>query len=304
MTSPTAPTNPTATVVEGVANEALSPPPNGPSVLLMGEMSSGKTTALRSLVELGLEVFYVPLEPGFEELVGDLPKEKLKWHYIPAYGGTIRDEPNPGHSFDTLYDQAKLINSTSHDTIQKMGGVRKENHQQFLDVIMTCNNFKDDRTGEEFGDVSTWENNRVLFIDGLSGLSNMAIRNCIGDKPFMELRDYSAVQFQLEQLINALCSRTKSWFVLTSHLERETDPNTGAYKLMVSVPGKALAPKLPRFFSDSILCKQTVTQGKSSWNWSTLSNEVTVKTRNLPLADNLAPNFKLLFENWKKRTGA
>lgn len=275
--------------------------PKAPSILLLGEIGSGKTTAILSLIEQGIEVFYLGLEPGFQELLGHIPKEKLKWKYVPAFGGNV--DTAPGHSFDTLLDQAKLVNTTALDTIQKMGGIHRENHQQFWDAIKACNDFVDDRTGVSYGDVATWDHTRCIFVDGLSALSQMAIRNCIGDKPFMELRDYTGVQFLIRQYVNGLAYRTNAWFILTAHLERETDPNTGTYKLMVSVPGKALAPEIPRFFSDVILCKMQIISSKPKWTWNTLSAEVTVKTRNLPLQEGLEPNFKLLMANWRKRVG-
>lgn len=285
-----------AKLEEALKDAAIS----APNVLLLGEMGSGKTTALRSLIDLGFEVFMIPTEPGYEDIVGDIPNDKLKLHYIPAFGGT---EAQPGHTFDALLDAAKLLNTTHHDAIQKAGGLNKQNHQQIWDLYATCNNFVDDRSGKAFGDVSTWDYNRVLFLDGLSGLKEMAIRNTIGDKPFLELRDYSAIQHLIRQFINGLCSRTRAMFVCTGHLERETDPNTGSYKLMVSVPGKALAPELPRFFSDSIYCKMDVVNARPVWTWNTLSPDVTVKSRNLPMAMGLKPTFEQLVTNWRKRVG-
>lgn len=280
----------------------LTPEPlSAPSTLLMGEMGSGKTWALKSLIALGFEVFYIPLEPGYLDTLGDV-KDKIHIHYIPAFGG--KEDVPEGKSFDVLMDTAKLISSTSHDTIQKMGGTNKQNHQQFFELIKTLNNFIDDRTGESFGDAAKWDHNRVLFVDGLSGVKEMAVRLTIGDKPFLELRDYSAVQHLIRQLVNGLCSKTQALFVLTAHLERETDPNTGAYKLMVSVPGKALAPEIPRFFSDSIYCKMEIVGGTTpKWTWNTLSPEVTTKSRNLPQAMGLKADFEQLVTNWRKRVG-
>lgn len=288
-------------VVKGAVIEEVAKPPHAPSVLLLGEMGSGKTTSIRSLIELGFEVFLIATESGWEDILGDIPKEKLKVHYIPAYGG--KEEVKDGHNFDRILDAAKLLNTASHDAIQKGGSVNKQNHQQLWDFISTCNNFVDDRTGESFGDVATWDHTRALVVDGLSGVNEMCIRNTIGDKPFMELRDYSAVQFLLAQMTNGLCSRTRAMFVMCGHLERETDPNTGTYRLMPSLPGKALAPTFPRFFSDSIHCKMEVVNAKPKWTWNTLSAEVLVKSRNLPLQQGLEPNFKMLVANWRKRVG-
>lgn len=280
---------------------AVIVPPKAPSVLLLGEMGSGKTHAIRSLVAQGIECFLLSTEPGFEDVLADIPSEKLHWHYVPAYKPGAED--NPGHTFDNLLNAAKTVNTMSPDAIQKAGGINKQNYQHFWDVLAACNNFVDDRTGKSYGDVSTWDHTRALFLDSLSGVKEMVIRNTIGDKPFLELRDYTAIQFQIRQLVNGLCYRTNAWFVLTAHLERETDPNTGTYKLMVSVPGKALAPELPRFFSDSIYTKMSISAGKPVWTWNTLSPEVTVKSRNLPLMEGLKPDFEQLVKAWRKRVG-
>lgn len=279
----------------------LNNKPKGPNVLLMGEMASGKTTAIRSLVEMGYEVFLIPTEPGYEDILGDIPADKLHWHFIRAFGG--RENPPQGHTFDRLLDAAKLLNTTHYDVIQKQGGVNKQNHTQIWELFATCNDFVDDRTGKKFGDVSSWDHNRALVVDSLSGFNEMAIRNCIGDKPFMELRDYSAVQFLIAQTTNTLTTRTNAMFVMTCHLEREVDPNTSQVKLMPALPGKALAPIFPRFFSDCIHTKMEVIGGTPKWTWNTLSPEVTTKARNLPLQQGLQPNFKQLVENWRKRVG-
>lgn len=272
-----------------------------PSILMIGEMGMGKTYSLRKLVDLGLEVFVLATDPGIEDILGDLPQEKCHWKYIPAFGSVNEDNP-----FSSLLDSAKLLNTETLDQIQKRGGVNKQNHQQYWQVIDTCNDFVCDRTGQSYGNVAKWDCRRVFVLDTLSGLTNMAIRNNIGDKPFMELRDYSAAQFLIRQFLNIVASRTNAWFICNSHLEREPDPITGLNKIMVSTTGKALSPEVPRFFSDSIFLRRTISGGKPTYLWDTLNGECTTKSRNLPLAENLPATLEPLVNNWVKKilTGA
>ena len=62
----------------------------GFNVMLMGPAGSGKTHAIGTLVDAGLEVFYLALEPGLESLLGywtDRGKpipDNLHWHTLKA----------------------------------------------------------------------------------------------------------------------------------------------------------------------------------------------------------------------------
>lgn len=272
----------------------LTLPPNlsGPKVLLQGEMGSGKTTSIRTLYDLGYEIFVLSVEPGIGDILGDLPAERVHWTYVPPV------TPD----FNVLRTQAKMLMDTHYDVIQKMGGVNKANHQEFFKLLNAVNNFKCDRTGLEYGDVGTWGADRVFVIDSLSGVTKIAIAHNVGDKPFLELRDYSATHWLISNFVNGVISATKAWVVMTAHLERETDPTTGRTELMVSTAGKALAPVLPRYFSDVILAKQIVTNNQATWRWDTLSDMARVKSRNLPLQPGLPANFKDLHENWLNKT--
>lgn len=264
-----------------------------PNVCLMGEMGSGKTHSIRTLVSHGIEVFYIATEPGFQEMLGDIPSDKLHWHYVESHHGSIGD----------LRNMAELLNKNALDNVQKMGGTNKQNHQQFYELVGACNDFICQRTGQSFGDPSTWDHTRALVVDSLTGVNNMAIRLITGDKPFTNFPEMLAAQGLLEQFVNTCCTSTKCWFIMTAHLERETDPATGRSELMVSSLGKALAPKIPRLFSDVIHCKGKVENGKVVRTWNTMSNEARVKTRNLPEAENLAPDFGPLIASWKKKVG-
>jgi hypothetical protein len=241
------------------------------------------------MVEAGLEVFVVFTEPGMEVLA-DIPSDKLHWHYIA---------PSTPEWADML-DSATKINRMSLKSLSDLSDINKSKYTEFLDVLTCLSNFKDDRTGKEFGAVDSWDGTKCLVVDSLSGLNIMAMNLVTGSKPVKSMADWGIAIDNLERLITKLCVDTKCHFVLTAHLERETDETTGGTSLMAATLGRKLAPKLPRFFSDVIHVKRD--GGK--FMWSTASINVDLKARNLPLADNLAPDFKPIIESWRKRIAA
>lgn len=270
-----------------------------PSVLLMGPLGSGKTRTVESILAAGLEVFYIATEPGFEDVFGQfaggMPSaERLHWHYIPP----VKD------SMAVTMEKAKLIMKTSDQALKAMGGVNRERHNQILDFMQQCNDFEDQRTGKKYGDYSTWGPDRCLFVDGLSGLTTMAVKMKIGDKPYMEQNDYYAVQQILLDISNTLVSNSKCLFVLTAHQEYETNPVTGTQQLMASTAGKALAPVLPRNYSDAIVTKRKLnTDGSLSFYWDNVDPNATVKWRNLPPKTDHKPDFGPLIANWRAKIG-
>jgi hypothetical protein len=261
----------------------------GVNALLVGATGTGKTHSIRTLVDAGLEVFVLFTEPGMEVLA-DLPAEKLHWHYIaPATT-----------DWASMIDSANKINKMSFKSLTDLSDINKSKYTEFLDLLTTLSNFKDDRTGREFGPVDEWDSTRCLVVDSLSGLNIMAMNLVTGSKPVKSMSDWGVAIDNLERLITKLCVDTKCHFVLTAHLERETDETTGGTTLMAATLGRKLAPKLPRFFSDVIHVKRD--GGK--FLWSTASINVDLKARNLPLTDNLNPSFLPIIESWRKRAGA
>lgn len=275
-----------------------------PSVILMGEMGSGKTHSLRSLLVdkngkfegpslSGIEkVCVVACEPGIEDVVGDIPEGKLAWHNLPVGEGT----------FQGLIDMVQKINTLHPDVIQAGGGIGRQNYQEMLKLLGLCNKFTDDRTGEDLGTVFKFPQTWCLWFESISALTEIAKNNAIGDKPFMELRDYQMVQATVIKFLHQLVFNTKCLFVSTGHLERETNENTGATELMLSTIGRKLAPRIPRFFSDCIYTTRddTVANNPSFW-WATQVPNVRTKTRNLPWSPKMKPDFKPLIDNFRIR---
>lgn len=266
-------------------NLALKAVP-GPKTLLVGGTGSGKTHAIRTLVEAGLEVFVAFTEPGMEVLA-DIPSDKLHWHYIPPASPDWSD----------MLDSATKINQLSLKVISGMEDINKRKYAGFLDLIRALGDFPDDRTGQKFGPVDSFGENRVLVIDSLSGLNILAMNLVTGSKPVKSMADWGMAMDNLERLIIKLTTDVPCPMVMIAHQERETDEVTGGTTIMASTLGKKLAPRLPRFFSDVINTKRDA----NKFTWSTMTHNMDLKARNIPIGDNIEPSFKPIIAAWKKR---
>jgi hypothetical protein len=196
-----------------------------------------------------------------------------------------------------MLNHAKYINSLSYKGLTQVDDIDKPKHTQFIEVINTCNNFVCDRTGKAFGDVMTWGADRAFVIDSLSGLSIMSKGLMCGSKPAPDRGEWGVAMDNIERLINNLTTGTTCMFVLTAHLEREPNQLTGGDILTVSTLGQKLGPKLPRFFSDVIHCKRV----GAKFTWSTITDQMDLKARNLPWAADQPPSFVPLMNTWRER---
>ena len=273
----------------------LPDPPTLPgfNVLLMGPSGTGKTHSIGTLVDTGVDVYYLALESGMESLLGywtdrGLPiPDNLHWHKLAA----------PTADLTQMIANAKNINMLNLDSLAKMVDPNKSKHNQFISLLEALNNFPDDRTGEKHGPVNEWDQSRVLAIDGATGISNCAMSLVIGGKAVRNQSDWGIAQDQVEKIVRMLCDNCKCHFILLAHVERETDAVLGGVKLMVSTLGKALAPKFPSMFSDVILTARQA----DKWSWDTASAMADVKTRNLPIKSDNPPTFRPILSKWISR---
>lgn len=267
----------------------------GTNVLLMGPAGTGKTYSIGTLVEAGLEVFYLGLEPGVESLLayfkdkGKEVPETLHWHTLAA----------PKASFTELLDASTKINTMQLDTLAKLQDPNRSKHNQFIKMLEALNDFPDDNTGQRFGCVDTWDTKRCLVVDGMAGLARAAMALVVGGKPVRNQSDWGIAQQQVETIVRMWTDNCRCHFVLLAHVEREQDAVLGGIKLMVSTLGKALAPKLPPMFSDCILTERT----GSNFTWNTGSAMADVKTRNLAISEKLPADFRPIIEKWRSRGG-
>lgn len=273
----------------------LPNPPTLPgfNVLLMGPAGTGKTHAIGTLVDTGVEVFYLALESGMESLLGywtdrNLPiPDNLHWHKLIA----------PKASLTDMIANAKNINMLNLESLAKMTDPNKSKHNQFISLLEALNDFPDDRTGEKYGPVNEWDQSRFLVIDGATGIATCAMALVVGGKAVRNQSDWGIAQDQVVKIIRMLCDNCKCHFILLAHVEREADLVLGGIKLMVSTLGKAIAPLFPSMFSDVILAART----GDKWYWDTASAMADVKTRNLPIRSDNPPTFRPILEKWISR---
>lgn len=268
----------------------------GVNVLLEGPTGTGKTHALGTLADTGVELFLLFTESGLETTLGYWTDRGLE---VPSnvYWNVLG---RGSSSFEIMASAADTINRLDLQSLSKMQDVNRAKHNQYVTLLKTLNNFTDDRTNKSFGDVHSWGPDRCLAIDSLSGLNPIVMSLVVGGKPVKSQSDWGLAMDQLEKLIRELTDGCKCHFVLTSHVEREIDNVLGGVKLTVATLGVKLAPKIPPMFSDVIL---TSREGDKFF-WSTANSQADLKARNLPIQDHIKPDFKPIIEKWKSRGGA
>jgi hypothetical protein len=265
----------------------------GFNVLIEGPTGTGKTHALGTLVDSGLDVFYLGLENGMESLLGywtdrgrPVPAN-LHWHKIK-----VSDK-----GFSTMIDNAKRINTMSNEALGKIQDPNKSRYNYYVKILEVLNNFSDQRSNQVFGAVDEWDVDKVLVVDALTGINIAAMSLVVGGKPIKTLVDWGIAMDQVEKLLRSLTEDCRCHFVLLSHIEREVDQVLGGVKLTVGTLGVKLASKIPPMFSDVILSKREGNQ----FFWSTSDASADLKTRNLPLSEKLKPDFQAIVDKWTSR---
>lgn len=269
-----------------------------PHCLLMGPAGSGKTTAIATLAQAGLEVFVIITEPtGVDSLLDAWARLKLdinKLHYsvvTPASAG-----------WAALKEMGVKINNMSYADLSNLkSGVGKEHMKQYPKLLQQCENFVCQRSGASYGDVTTWGPDRALVFDSLSGVSLITMQHTVGFKPSPHQGEWGIAMSATEMLLLKLSSDCNCFFVLTAHIEKEPDEITGMARVTVSTLGRKLAPKIPRFFSEVIRARK---DGTGTFRWATQDSEADLKHRALSSSASLDPSFVPVVEAYRRRVAA
>jgi hypothetical protein len=266
----------------------------GLKVLLMGASGSGKTHSIGTLVESGIEVYYLGLEQGLESLLGfwrDNNKpvpENLHWHIMPQKKEGMKQ-------IKKLFSDAGKL---SFQALCKMQDNDRGKNNPLLAIVERIMSFEDQRTGQNLGDLSEKGPECALVIDGLSGFCQAAMDMVVGKTLTKSMPDYGLAQTSFIAFLDEFVS----WpihVIMLSQVMRETDEIQGGLRLFpdTHILGKALTGTLNPKFSDVILTERKGTK----FSWNTASSQADTKTRNLELKEGLDPSFKPMITRWKNR---
>jgi len=169
----------------------------------------------------------------------------------------------------------------------------------FFKILQSCANFKDDRTGKELGAVDMFPRTRIFVMDSLTETANAAFKMQVGARPMASPGDYGVAQNSLMNFLRLLTQGIECPFILTAHVDRETDQVTQSTKIMIKAIGKALATEIPTLFSDVIY----TTREGATFYWDTAAYGVDTKTRSLGYRSKITPDFAQIMDIWLKRGG-
>lgn len=199
-------------------------------ILFVGNSGAGKTGALTSLVQAGYKLKIIDLDSGLDALI----------HHVQAADPKLLDQIE----YVSFRDQMKMTAQGP-----KVVGTPKA----YIKVCDALEKWPDDGT-----DPATWGSDTILVLDSLTNAGRASFQWAramnAGSKDPRQW--YKTAQDLIEDLIANLTSENFATnVVVISHVDiYETN---GVMKGIASSIGKALGPKLPRFFNTMILSETT-----------------------------------------------
>ena len=275
---------------------------DGPKILLEGPSGTGKSYSFGTLVDWAAaqsppyEVFIAYTENSLETLLGywtdrGLPiPANLHWHVVRT----------PAVGLSSLIAGAKNVGLLSYEALSKTVDPNRATSNPWEKFLTVLTDFPDDRTGKKFGNIGDWSNRTILGVDSLSEAATACFKMVTGNKPVASQPDYQVAQNNLLNWLRFMTQSLKCTFVLTGHVARQTNEVTGTTQLMTKAIGRALADEIPQLFSETIYC---VKEG-AQWYWDTAIVGVDTKTRYLPIASKIKPDFAQIMDKWVKRNTA
>lgn len=267
------------------------------NILLEGDIGTGKTTALRTLlprwyndigaeyVGAGLNTFVIALDAGMPASLGSnmCPVGGIHHHYIAQ-------RPLDG---DAAEAWTRLMNSMTTEQLSKLNDPKRSEYRQFMQLYTLTNDFVCQGCNEHFGSIYKMGEDCAIVLDGLSGLTAIAKSNHVGARPIISNPEIYTIQSSIEMFLDLWWGSTQCTAVLVAHLEREINPMTGLSYLAMRTLGNKLAPKIEIKPDDVIVA----TCDGDKFLWNTAEKGMNLKSRHLPLSANLTPDFAQIFRS-------
>jgi len=224
-------------------------------MLFLGNSGTGKTGALASLADAGYNVRILDLDNGAEILVNLLTSSKSRYSKEAASRVSVC----------TLTEPMRNLN----------GKLIPVKATVWVNLVKMLDHWKDGE--EDLGKITTWGPKEVLVIDSLSMAANAAMnfhlqmngRLVQGSTGNEYRRDIGGAQGLVENLLQLLFDDgIKCNVIVNSHIAYVDDPGQGEIdpdkRDQTGYPnavGKALSPKIPRYFNSCLMAK---TEGAGS----------------------------------------
>lgn len=269
----------------------------GPKIITEGPTGTGKTFALGTLVDWaqknGARVHVLFTENGLESLLGywrdrGLPvPECLAWHVVPVAAMDLT----------ALIRAAKDAGSMTYEGLTKQIDSDRARNNPWEKFLTILTDVPDDRTGKKFGNIGTWGTEQILVVDSMSEAANLCFKMQVGKKPVASQPDYQVAQQNFLNWLRWMTQSLRCTFVITAHVQRQTNELTGITQIMTKVIGRALSDEVPQLFSEVIYTRREGT----TWVWDTAATNVDTKTRYLPISQKLEPNYAQIMTKWLER---
>lgn len=194
--------------------------------MFIGNSGAGKTGALASLVAAGYKLRILDLDSGLDALVNHVKAES--------------PDLLQGVEYVTFRDAVKMT---------QQGPKLKGAPKAYVNALSALEKWPDDDS-----DPAEWGEDYILVVDSLTNLARAAFQWARAMNPASKdpRQWYKAAQDLIEDLLANLTSDSfRTNVIVISHVEY-TELN-GLAKGFASSIGRALGPKIPRFFNTMVL---------------------------------------------------
>lgn len=205
-------------------------------LLFIGNGGTGKTGAMASLIAAGYHLHIIDLDNGLDALKNHALDQGLDLDLV---------------DYETFKDKIKFTQAGP-----KVSGPATA-------AIKTANLLDEWTDGTNPAD---WGPRHILVIDSLTALGAQAYHWAQAQNPGYKNIQlwYREGQNLIENIIDGLCNDSfRTNVIVISHIDYRQSEETGSNKGFVSALGKALGPKLPRYFNTMILAESSG-QGKKT----------------------------------------